>query len=70
MSVAKVIELLAEGDTIEAAVEAAARDAAKTIHNVKHVYVKDIQGLVEDGRVARYRINAKVTFVIEERERG
>jgi dodecin len=67
MSVAKVIELLAEGETIEAAVENAVSEAVKTLHNVKHVYVKDIQGLVEDNRVARYRINAKVTFVVDSR---
>lgn len=68
MSVAKVIEILAEGDTIEAAVESAVNDVSKTVKNIKHVYVKDFQGLVENNKVVRYRVNAKVTFVVGERQ--
>lgn len=67
MSVAKVIEILAEGDSIEAAVESAVEEASKSIQNIRHVYVKDFQGLVEDNRVVRYRVNTKVTFVVGER---
>lgn len=68
MSVAKVIEILAEGDTIEAAVESAVSEVSRTVQNIKHVYVKDFQGLVENNRVVRYRVNAKVTFVVGERQ--
>ena len=70
MSVAKVIELLAEGNTIESAVESAASNAAKTIDNVQNVYVKDIQAVIENGRVTKYRVNTKVTFVVNENERS
>lgn len=65
MSLAKVIEVLAEGDTIESAVEAAIRDVSETVHDVRHVYVESFQAIVENNEVARYRINAKVTFVVE-----
>ena len=64
MSIAKVIEVIAEGDTIEAAVEAAATEAGRTIKNIRSVYVKDIQALVGDGAVTTYRVTAKVTFVV------
>ena len=66
MSIAKVIEVISEGDSVEGAVEAAVRDAGRTVREIKQVYVECIQALVEDNRVVKYRINAKVTFVVED----
>jgi len=69
MSIAKVIEVLAEGDNIEAAVQSAVTEAADTVRGIKHVYVEGLQAIVEDDKVVKYRVNAKLTFVIEaERE--
>ena len=65
MSVAKVIELIAEGDTIEKALKNAAKEASKTLKNVRSVYAEGIQALVEDGEVKGFRVNCKVTFVID-----
>jgi flavin-binding protein dodecin len=65
MSIAKVIEVLAEGESIEAAVQSGVTEAADTVRGIKHVYVEGIQAIVEDDEVVRYRINAKVTFVVE-----
>lgn len=65
MSVAKVIEILSEGETLESAVEAAVNEAAKTVRNVKNVYVEGFQAIVEDSKVVKYRVNAKVTFVVD-----
>jgi hypothetical protein len=64
MSIAKVIEVLAEGDSIEAAAQAAVAEAGKTVRNIKTVYITDFQGIVENGSIAKYRVNAKVTFVV------
>lgn len=64
MSIAKVIEVLAEGTSIEEAVEAAVTDASETVRNIKHVYVSDIQAFVENGSIQKYRVNCKVTFVV------
>ena len=66
MSLAKVIEVLAEGETIEAAVETAVQEVSESIHAVRHVYVESFQALVENNAVARYRINAKVTFIVDD----
>jgi flavin-binding protein dodecin len=65
MSVAKVIEILAEGKTIEKAVEAAAEEASKTVRNVKNIYIEGIQAIVKDTEVVKYRVNAKITFVVD-----
>lgn len=65
MSVAKTIEIIAEGDSIEEATEEAVREASKSVENVEHVYVDDYRAIVEDGEIEAYRVGAKVTFVIE-----
>jgi hypothetical protein len=64
-SVAKSIELLAEGDTLEDATEAAVEEASKTISNIKNVYVDNYRAVVEDGEVQAYRVHAKITFVLQ-----
>jgi hypothetical protein len=69
MSIAKVIEVLAEGDSIEAAIQSAVTEAAETVRGIKHVYVEGVQAIVEDDEVVKYRVNAKLTFVVET-ERG
>jgi dodecin len=65
MSIAKVVEVLAEGDSIEAAVQSAVSEAAETVRGIKHVYIEGVQALVEGDVVVKYRVNAKLTFVIE-----
>ena len=64
MAIVKVIEVISEGDSVENAVTAAVDEASKTVRNIKTVYVKDIQALVENNKVAKYRIDAKVSFLV------
>jgi flavin-binding protein dodecin len=67
MSVVKVIELIAESDqSWEAAAQAAVTHAAKTIRNIKSLYVQDFQGKVVNNKITQYRVTAKITFVIDE----
>ena len=65
MAIVKVIEVISEGKSIEKAIEAATKDAAKTVRNIKSVYVQDIQALVDGEKVSKYRINAKISFVVD-----
>jgi len=64
MSLAKVIEVLAEGKTIEQAVENSIKDASKSVEDIKHAYVKDFQAIVENNQIVKYRVNTKITFVV------
>lgn len=64
MSVAKVIEVIAEGETIEDAIKSAAKEASKTLKNVRGIYAEGIQAIITDGKVTAFRVNCKVTFVI------
>lgn len=65
MAIVKVIEVLAEGSTIEKAVDSAIKDAAKTVRSIKSVYIQDIQALVKNNKASKYRVNAKISFVVE-----
>ena len=65
MSIAKVIELIAEGETIEAAVGNAVAEASKSVRKIKSVYVENITAKVDEGKVTEYRVNAKITFVVD-----
>jgi len=65
MSVVKVIEIISEGKTVEAAVEASVAQATKSVRNVRSVNVKNIQARVVDGKVSEYRVICKVSFVVE-----
>jgi len=65
MAIVKVIELLAEGKDMEDAVQAAITEAAKTVRNIKSVNVQNIQAIVENNKVAKFRLDVKVSFVVE-----
>ena len=66
MSVLKVIEILAESDkSWEDAAQKAVDQAAKTVHGIKSIYLKNIEATVEDGKIAMYRVNAKISFLLD-----
>ena len=65
MSIAKVIEVISEGDSVDGAIKAAVKDASQTVRGIKQVNVEGIQAIVENDKVVKYRINAKVTFVVD-----
>lgn len=65
MSIVKVIEVLCEGKSIEDALKSGVREAAKTIQNIKQIDVKWIHAHVEKNKITKYRVNAKISFVIE-----
>jgi dodecin len=62
----KVIEVLAESEKSwdDAAAEAVKR-AAKTVKNIRSIYIEHFEAKVDGNRVVRYRINAKISFVLE-----
>lgn len=68
MSVAKVIEITGESERgFEAALQEGLDEASDTVDNIQSLWVKDMEAIVEDDEIDRYRVNAKVTFVLEER---
>ena len=67
MAIAKVIEVIAESDkSWDDAAENAGKEASKTVKNIKSLYVQDMQAVVDDNKITKYRLNAKITFVIDD----
>lgn len=65
MALAKIIEVSAEGETIETAVDNAVAEASKSVRGISAVNVENIKALVSDDRVTTYRVLCKISFVID-----
>jgi len=66
MSVAKVIEISAESkESFEDAIRQGIAAAGKTIHGIKAAWVQGQQVTVKDNKIAMYRVDLKVTFLVD-----
>ena len=67
MSVARITEITAESDkSFEDAVNTGIARANKTLQGVKGAWVKDQKVIVQNGKITTYRVNLKVTFVLND----
>lgn len=64
MSIAKVLELITEGSTIEECMENAVKEASKTVNNIQSVWLQDAKAVVKNQEVTKYRTIVKVTFLV------
>ena len=66
MSVLKIIEIMGESSKgWEAAAKEAVSGAAKTVKNIKSVWVQDQSATVRDGQIDKYRVTCKITFEVK-----
>jgi len=66
MSMLKVIEVLAESNqSWEDAANQAVANAARTVRNIKSIYVKNFEATVDNGNITRFRINANISFLLD-----
>ena len=67
MAVARVTEITAASNkSFEDAVEIGIQRANKTLKNVRGAWIQEQKVKVENGKIIEYRVNMKVTFVLEE----
>lgn len=65
MSVAKIIEISAESpESFEAAIRSGIMQASKTVENIKGAWVSEQKVKIENGQIAAYRVDMRVTFVL------
>jgi flavin-binding protein dodecin len=65
MSVARVTEITSSSNkSFEDAIEQGIARAAKTLKNVEGAWVQEQKVVVENGKIAAYRVNMKVTFIL------
>lgn len=66
MGILKVIEVLAESTkSWEDAAQQAVTHAGKTVRNIKSIYVKEMEATVENDKISKFRINAKISFMLD-----
>jgi dodecin len=64
-TVAKVIELTSSSTkSIEDAIESGIKRADESLDQVEGAWVQDIKCTVKNGKIAEWRVNMKVTFVL------
>ncbi len=66
MAMLKVIEVLAESTkSWEDAAQVAVTTASKSVRNIKSIYIENMKATVSNGKLENYRVNAKISFVID-----
>jgi len=65
MAVAKTIEIISSStESIEAAIRDGIAKASETVKGIEGAWVQDTKVIVRDNRVAEWRVNLKITFVV------
>ncbi len=67
MSVAKVTEIIASSEnSFEDAVKKGIKRAHKTLKNITGAWVNEESVVVKDGKITAWRVNMKVTFILDD----
>jgi flavin-binding protein dodecin len=68
MSIAKVTEISAQSpNSFEDAIQQGIERASKTIRNIQSAWIKEQQVIInEQGRITNYRVDMKITFVLDD----
>ncbi|MCI0391974.1 MAG: dodecin family protein [Acidobacteria bacterium] len=67
MSIAKVTEIIASSpESFDDAVNKGIERAGKTLENVRSAWVKDLNVVIEKGKITEYRVTMKVSFILKD----
>lgn len=66
MAVAKIIEITAQSsESFEDAIRQGVAKASETVRNIEGAWVKEQKVVVENGNITGFRVDLKVTFVLD-----
>lgn len=66
MSVVKTIEIFGNSNkSFEDATNNAIKETAKTVKNIKSVWIKEQKALVSGDTISEYRVDLKISFQVE-----
>jgi flavin-binding protein dodecin len=66
MSVARVVEISSTSTkSFEDAISQGVERANQTLRNVRSAWVKEQKAQVDNGKIVAYKVNLKVTFVLD-----
>ena len=66
MAVANIIEVIAESEeSWESAAREAVAGASAKFHNIQSIYVENQQAIVKDDKIVKFRVNAKISYLVK-----
>ncbi|MGH9426335.1 MAG: dodecin family protein [Terriglobia bacterium] len=67
MSIARITEITASSTkSFDDAIQLGIKRANKRLKNVMGAWIRGQKVVVENGKITQYRVNMKITFVLEE----
>lgn len=67
MSIVRSVEVIAQSPKgFDEACREAVKEAAKTLRGIRSFWVKNAECLVENGQITLYRVNGKISFLVED----
>ena len=67
MSIVKMVELSSQSpDSWEDATRQAVERASRTVRNIRSVWVKEFEAVVENDQVTQFRVILKIAFQLDE----
>lgn len=68
MSIVRSIEVIAQSPKgFDEACREAIKDASKTLRGIKSFWIKNAECVVENDQITMYRVNGKISFLVEDR---
>ncbi|MGM1056572.1 MAG: dodecin family protein [Bacteroidota bacterium] len=69
MPIVKIIEVIATSTkSFDDAAQNAVTEASKSVKNISSVYIKEMNGKVENNSIVSYGVNAKISFHVKKED--
>src|SRR5689334_1802841 len=69
MSIVRSIEVIAESKKgFDDACRQAVKEASHTLRGIRSFWIKNAECIVEDGEITTFRVNGKISFMVEREE--
>jgi flavin-binding protein dodecin len=69
MSIVRRIEVIAQSPKgFDDACQEAIKEASKTLRGIKSFWIKNAECVVENDKIAMFRVNGKISFIVEEKQ--
>jgi flavin-binding protein dodecin len=66
MSIIKSVEVIAQSPKgFDDACQQAVKEASKTLRGIRSFWIKNAECVVENDQITMYRVNGKISFLIE-----
>jgi flavin-binding protein dodecin len=67
MAIVRSIEVIAQSPNgFDDACQQAIKEASKTLRGIRSFWIKNAECTVENDRITLYRVNGKITFMVED----